>query len=265
MNKPFNLQLNQNNHYRIMSCNQATFRFYEELNDFLRTDRVKTAFTYRFEGSPSVKDVIEAIGVPHVEVDLILVNGSSAGFAYRLRDNDYISVYPLFKTLDISVISHLYERPPGNPKFILDVHLGKLAKYMRMLGFDTLYRNDNDDPEIIRIALDEQRIILTRDIGVLKVKTVTHGYWIRNQQPKAQLVEVLNHFDLYSFIDPFNRCMKCNGTLKKVAKDSIIEQLEPLTIKYFYNFYRCRNCGSIFWEGSHFDKMVEFVKKVKER
>jgi uncharacterized protein len=248
-----------------MSCNQATFRFYEELNDFLRADRFKTAFTYRFEGTPSVKDAIEAIGVPHVEVDLILVNGESVGFAHRLKNNDYISVYPLFKTLDISDISHLSNPLQGIPKFILDVHLGKLAKYMRLLGFDTMYRNDNDDPEIIRIGLDEQRNILTRDIGLLKVKTVTHGYWIRNQQPKAQLTEVLNHFNLYGFINPFSRCVKCNGSLEEVTKDSIIEQLEPLTIKYFFNFYRCSECGTIFWEGSHFDKMVEFVKNVKER
>ncbi len=248
-----------------MPCNQATFRFYEELNDFLRADRYKTAFTYRFEGNPSIKDAIEAIGIPHVEVDLILVNGNSVGFSYRLKNNDFISVYPLFKTIDVSEISFLQKRFSESPKFILDVHLGKLAKYMRMLGFDTLYNNTNDDPEIIRTALAEQRIILTRDIGLLKVKTVTQGYWVRNQQPKTQLTEILNRFDLYSFIDPFNRCVKCNGTLEEVPKDLILDRLEPLTIKYFHDFYRCRDCGTIFWEGSHFDKMENFVRKIVEK
>lgn len=248
-----------------MSCNHATFRFYEELNDFLRADRVKKAFIYQFEGKPSVKDAIEAIGIPHVEVDLILVNGESVDFTYRLENQDYISVYPLFKTLDITENLRLQKCHGGNPKFILDVHLGKLARYMRLLGFDTLYNNTNDDPEIIRIAFSEQRIILTRDIGLLKVKTVSQGYWIRNQQPKAQLTEVLNHFDLYGFINPFSRCVKCNGIVVKVAKDSIIEQLEPLTIKYFHDFYRCNGCGSIFWEGSHFDRMTEFIKNIKQQ
>ncbi len=248
-----------------MPCNQATFRFYEELNDFLPANRVKTTFTYWFNDSPSVKDAIEAIGVPHVEVDMILVNSQPADFAYKLKDNDSVSVYPVFETLDISVVSHLRERPLRNPKFILDVHLGKLVKYLRILGFDTLYRNDYDDREIIRTALAEHRTILTRDIGLLKVKTVTHGYWIRSQQPKTQVKEVLNHFDLYNSIDPFNRCVKCNGILEIVKKDTIIEQLEPLTRKCFDDFYRCRQCGGIFWEGSHFDRMKEFVRDVKEK
>jgi hypothetical protein len=133
--------------------NRAVFRFYEELNDFLPNNRKKTAFSYAFEGKPSVKDAIESVGIPHVEVDLILVNGESVDFKYQLRDNDHISVYPVFESLNISEVSKIREKPLRNMAFVLDVHLGKLAKYLRMFGFDTVYRNDYDDPEIIRFPL----------------------------------------------------------------------------------------------------------------
>jgi len=247
-----------------MSVKQATFRFYEELNDFLPFDKKKVAFTHSFEGAPSIKDVIEAIGVPHVEVDMILVNSKSFDFNYILKNNDHVSVYPVFETIDISGASHMRPKPLRKTKFILDVHLGKLAKYLRMFGFDSLYQNDYDDNRIIQISLAEHRIILTRDIGLLKVKIVSHGYWIRNQKPKEQLFEVLKYFDLYKGIDPFNRCIKCNGKLKSVRKENIIKQIEPLTRKFFIDFYKCLNCGGIFWEGSHYDKMIKFIDDVKK-
>jgi len=243
---------------------QATFRFYEELNDFLPFEKKKVAFVHSFIGTPSVKDLIEAIGVPHVEIDLILVNGKAVDFNYIIQNDDLVSVYPAFETLEISKLSHLREKPLRETRFILDVHLGKLAKYLRMLGFDTTYQNDYDDKEIIRISLAEHRIILTRDIGLLKVKTVTHGYFIRDQKPKKQLTEVLEHFDLYLATNPFSRCVKCNGNLERVEKEEIIQQLEPLTQKYFNKFFRCANCQSIFWEGSHFEHIKRFIDSIKK-
>ena len=243
---------------------QATFRFYEELNDFLPLDKKKVDFVRLFSGNPSIKDIVEAIGIPHVEIDLILVNGSSVDFKYILQDNDRVSVYPVFETLGINNVTHLRAQPLRVSTFILDVHLGKLAKYLRMLGFDTLYRNDNDDPEIIRISLEEHRIILTRDIGILKVKSVTHAYFVREQHPKRQLEEVLKHFDLYKDISPFNRCVKCNGHLEPVEKERIIQHLEPLTIKYFNEFYQCTDCHGIYWEGSHYEHMLEFIRTIKD-
>jgi len=242
---------------------QVTFRFYEELNDFLSFDKKKVAFVHSFTGNPSIKDMIEAIGVPHVEVDLILVNGKAVDFNYIVKNDDRVSVYPVFETLEISGVSHFWEKPLRETKFILDVHLGKLAKHLRMLGFDTTYRNDYDDKEIIRISLEEHRIILTRDIGLLKVKTVTHGYFMRSQKPKVQLTEVLTHFDLYQAIDPFSRCIKCNGKLEPVEKEEIIQQLEPLTQKYFDKFFRCTNCQSLYWEGSHFESIKNFINSIK--
>jgi uncharacterized protein with PIN domain len=232
--------------------NQATFRFYEELNDFLPLDKKKVAFLHSFDGIPSIKDVIEAIGVPHVEVNLIQVNSQPVDFTYRLKNNDVVSVYPVLRKKEWKEI-----------KFILDVHLGKLAKYLRMCGFDTAYQNDYDDKKIIEISLEENRIILTRDIGILKVKSVSNGYFIRDQNSKAQLTEVLKHFDLYRAINPFSRCIKCNGKLERIEKEKIIQQLEPLTQKYFNKFFRCTHCQSIFWEGSHFDRMSRFINTIK--
>jgi uncharacterized protein len=241
----------------------ATFRFYEELNDFLPSDKKKVPFVHIFTGNPSIKDVIEAIGVPHVELDMILVNGQSVDFKYRLKDHDMVSVYPLFETFEISSVSHLREKPLREIKFILDGHLGKLAKYLRLFGFDSVYQNDYDDKTINRISLAEHRIILTRDIAILKVVSVTHAYYIRDQHPKGQLAEVLKHFDLYQAIDPFNRCIKCNGKLETVEKGTIIKQLQPNTIKYFNKFFICTNCQRIFWEGSHYDRMKSFIKSMR--
>lgn len=234
--------------------NHATFRFYEELNDFLPLDKKKVVFMYAFGGTPSIKDAIEAIGVPHVEVNLIKVNGKPVDFNYRLKNNDVVSVYPVLK---------IQEKGTKEIKFILDVHLGKLAKYLRMCGFDTTYQNDYNDKKIIEISLEENRIILTRDIGLLKVKSVSNGYFIREQDSKAQLTEVLKYFDLYQAINPFNRCIKCNGKLESIEKEKIIQQLEPLTQKYFDTFFRCTHCQSIFWEGSHFDSMSNFINTIK--
>ena len=194
-----------------------------------------------------------------------MANSKSVAFNYLLRNNDRISVYPVFETLNIAPVTHLRAKPLRKTRFILDVHLGKLAKYLRLLGFDTLYRNDYDDPEIIKIALAEHRIILTRDIGILKVKVVTHGYFIRSQKPRLQLTEVLKHFDLQGEIKPFSRCVKCNGRLSQVDKKSILNQLEPLTKKYYTTFFRCTVCHQIFWEGSHFARVKKFVDSYMKR
>lgn len=243
--------------------NHATFRFYNELNDFLPLDKKKVSFTHSFGGTPSVKDVIEAIGAPHVEVNLIRVNGQAVDFTYRLKNNDMVSVYPASEILEPSDGSPLQKNTGKEVKFILDVHLGKLAKYLRMCGFDTAYQNDYDDKKIIQISLRENRVILTRDIGLLKIKSVSDGYFIRQQNSKAQLTEVLKRFDLYQAVNPFSRCIKCNGKLERIEKEKIIQELEPLTQKHFNVFFRCTHCQSVFWEGSHFDHMSSFINAIK--
>jgi len=241
---------------------KAHFRFYEELNDFLCPEKKKVVFPYDFVGTPSVKDAIEAIGVPHTEVDLILVNGASVPFTYHIGDNDTISVYPVFESLDISGVTHLREKPLREPKFILDVHLGKCAKYLRLLGFDSLYENTYDDPEIAAIAQAQKRAVLTRDVALLKRSAVARGYWIRSRIPSEQVTEVIHRFDLHSNIRPFSRCMACNGTVNAVTKDAVRDVLEPKTIQYYDEFYRCSSCGKVYWKGSHYLKMKKFVDDV---
>jgi predicted nuclease of predicted toxin-antitoxin system len=170
---------------------KSLFRFYEELNDFLAVRLRKRAFTYnKFIGTPSIKDTIEAIGVPHTEVDLILVDGESVDFGYKMKGDEHVSVYPVIESLDITPIIHLRSKPLRKTKFIVDVNLGKLAMKLRLLGFDTLFRNDFKDEEIIKISLSENRIILTRDKGILKNNAVTHGFWIRNENVRRNNTEI---------------------------------------------------------------------------
>jgi uncharacterized protein with PIN domain len=243
----------------------AQFRFYEELNDFLPRRNRKVEFDYAFEGSPSIKDAIEAIGVPHVEVDLILVGGLSVSFSYRLKDRDRVSVYPVFESLDVSSVTRLRTKPLRSPRFILDVHLGKLARSLRMLGFDALYRRDYDDPEIVEIAAAERLIILTRDVPLLKIGAVTRGFWIRSTSPPDQLVDVVRRFDLGPLIRPFTRCMTCNGMLREVPRESVAKRIPPGPRQRHDRFSLCTGCGKIYWPGTHLTRMKEVLNRLRIR
>jgi len=238
---------------------KAEFRFYEELNDFLPREKRKKSFTYQYFGRPTIKDAIEACGVPHPEIEIILINGKSVGFDQPLNDGDRVAVYPVFESLDITPLIQLRKKPLRKCKFIFDVNLGKLTKLLRMLGFDSLYDNSFKDRDIIDISTSEKRIILTRDQNLLKHKSVTHGYWIRNTDPHQQLREVLRRFDLLSIISPFKRCMECNGMLKTIEKKQIINSLQENTAKYYSEFYKCQSCNKVYWPGSHYQKMQKKI------
>lgn len=244
--------------------NHAWFRFYEELNDFLPSARKKLLFIHEFRDNPTVKDVVEALGVPHSEIDLILVNETSVNFSYRIKDGDHVSVYPLFESLDISGLQHLRDKPLRETKFILDVHLGRLSKYLRMLGLDTVFDNDYDDNTIIQRALHEKRIILTRDRILLKNRKVTHGYWVRSTDPVLQIKEIINRFDLKNSFNLFSRCLECNQILDNVSKESISEKIPPRTREYYDIFRICGGCGRIYWEGSHYEKMKKFAESLEK-
>lgn len=235
--------------------NISYFRFYEELNDFLPVAQRQTTLEYRFKGSPGIKDPIEALGIPHTEVDLIVVNAQSVGFNYRLQDGDRVAVYPVFESFDITPLARLQERPLRSTAFVLDVNLGKLARRLRMLGFDTDYHNRNADADLVRISVAERRILLTRDRRLLFHKLITHGYWVRAIEPDAQVVEVMNRFDLYRAVKPFHRCLDCNGLIERVNKQDIVDQLQPLTKKHYDEFYRCARCAKVYWQGSHVEHM----------
>ncbi len=234
-----------------------TIRFYEELNDFIPHQHRKRDIRHSLLTPTRARDLISSFGVPPTEVDLILVNGRSAGLEHPIRSGDRVSVYPVFESLDISPVTRLRHGPLRRARFILDVHLGKLARLLRMYGFDSLYRNDYKDPDIIRIAKEEQRIILTRDVGILKNKQVSRGYFVRSQQPREQVLEVLHRFDLREKVNPLSRCMACNGMITTVRKESIAHLLQPRTRECYDVFFRCEGCSRIYWEGSHYDRMME--------
>lgn len=242
---------------------KVTFRFYEELNDFLPKENKKKRFTHNYIDKTSVKDVVESLGVPHTEVDLILVNGKSVGFDYLINNRDDVSVYPVFESLDISGVQHLRPKPLRKPKFVADVHLGRLTKYLRMMGFDVFYRNNLKDDEIVNMSLKERRAILTKDRGILKRNEVTHGYWVRSTKVNDQAFEILKRFDLKNQINEFSRCIECNQLLKPVLKEKILNELPVKVVQSQNKFYRCPSCNKIFWKGTHYQKMLSFIQSVK--
>lgn len=239
------------------------FRFYEELNDFLQLCKKKEKFTHYYFDRASVKDMIESLGVPHSQVDMILVNGVSVNFSYIIKDEDDVSVYPVFESFDISDVQHLRPAPLREPRFILDVHIGKLANYMRMLGFDSMYKNDYSREELVSVSLNDKRTILTRDRNLLKRTEVLHGYWIRNNDPEYQLHEVVKRFQLKNLIREFTRCMLCNHLLVKAVKKEIIDRIPPKVASHLNEFYMCSSCKKIYWKGSHLEDMNKKVDDIK--
>ncbi|MGB3312275.1 MAG: Mut7-C RNAse domain-containing protein [Nodosilinea sp.] len=241
---------------------QLFFQFYAELNDFLSPDRKQVEFTHWLNEPASIKDAIEALGVPHPEVDLILVNGESVGFDYLTQNGDRISVYPRFSGSKTDTPSLVRPDPLPQTKFVLDVHLGKLATYLRLLGFDTLYRNDYEDEELAYISSQQQRILLTQDRGLLKRSIVTHGYIVRSHAPEQQVKELLDRFDLHQTVAPLQRCPRCNGELTAVDKAEIGDRIPPLTRLHYDEFARCQSCGQIYWKGAHYDRIQQLVARV---
>ncbi len=238
-------------------------RFYGELNDFLarvQRDRFISVSPYR---RASVKDIIESLGVPHPEVDLILVNAKQADFAYVPREGDQIDVHPSSTARRVYVEPRVPLRPPYVPHFVLDQHLGALARSLRMLGFDTLYRNDYDDEELATIAGAENRILLTRDRGLLKRGSVVHGYFVRAQDAREQVQEVLHRFDLLEAIQPYKRCIRCNHLLRVVAKEHVAKLIPVKTRELFDEYRQCSGCGRVYWRGSHHAKMESFIAEIR--
>ncbi len=241
------------------------FLFYGNLNDFLPAPQRHQVLDQPLAEHAGVKHPIESLGVPHPEVEAILVNTRPVDLAYQLQDGDFVTVYPQ----DCPELpgAYLALRPPITLpfRFIADTHLGRLVAYLRMLGFDTLYRNDYDDPQLAAIAAGEGRVLLTRDRGLLKHKSVVHGFCPREVDPHRQLVAVLKRYRLGRQLEPWRRCIHCNGLLQDVEKRTILDRLEPKTKLYYESFQQCATCGRIYWHGSHFDRMALFVEEVRRQ
>jgi uncharacterized protein with PIN domain len=237
----------------------VSVRFYGSLNDFLPAARRQSPLLCAFDSMASVKDLVEALGVPHPEIDLLIVDGRAVDFSYRLRDGDRVAVYPLIRAFDLGDTARLRPPPQTEPRFVADVHLGRLTAYLRLAGFDTKYRNDYRDDEIVAISASEDRVLLTRDVGALKHAIVMRGYFLRETQPARQLVEVLRSFDLVTGAAPFSRCLRCNSRLHVVAKDRVEHLLPARTRERYREFSRCATCSRIYWQGSHYSRMKVFI------
>ena len=233
----------------------ATFRFYEELNDFLAPDRRKQAFSVPCAQAATTKHMIEALGVPHTEVELILVNGESADFSRLLQDGDRVAVYPRFEAMDVTPLLRVRDYPLRETRFVADAHLGGLAHMLRMLGFDTLYDNHFDDDAIVAIAEQDDRIVLTRDREMLKRRAVTHGCYVHALKSEAQLREIVERLDLARSARPFTLCLHCNAPLRTVDKASVLDRLPPKVREHYERFSTCDACGRVYWEGSHWRNM----------
>lgn len=245
--------------------NRIICRFYEELNDFLPAYRRKKEFIHYFNVRSSIKDIIESLGVPHTEIELILVNGHSVDFNYQIKNNDRISVYPMFEAIDMTNAIKLRTRPLREIKFVLDCHLGKLAKFLRFAGFDTLYKENFEDAEIAEISVTEKRVVLTRDRNLLKRKIIDHGHYVHEIKIDKQFTEVVRHFDLINQIQLFSRCSLCNGLLIDVEKEAIKHQIEPKTRQYIKEFKQCNDCQHIYWKGSHYKKIKNLINSWKNQ
>ena len=243
---------------------RATFRFYQELNDFLPHAQRQVTFEHEWRGTPSIKHLIESLGVPHTEVDLILVNDCSVEWDYRPQEGDRIAVYPVFEAMDITPLIRLRPQPLREVRFVLDGHLGRLAAYLRMLGFDTWYQNHADDAVLAEISKDEHRILLTRDHGLLKRSAVTHGYWVRATAPREQLREIVQRFDLQRLAQPFTRCLSCNGLLRAAPFDEVKGQLPENAARVYHEFWRCTACHKVYWPGSHYQRMTRLIEDMQQ-
>lgn len=246
-------------------CNQdglkektACFHFSTDLQGFLaHSDRGRPTI-FSFKGQQSVKHLIEAAGVPHTEIGLLRANQRQIGLDYIVQDQDCIEVF--------SIYDHPQETPEcvtaKAPKFILDNHLGKLATYLRMLGFDCLYDNQLSDQDLAHKSTTEGRILLTRDRRLLMRKIVHTGYFVRSKEPLDQAAEIIRRFNLYDKIQPFRRCLRCNHILEPVEKASILHRLQPKTRLYYEKFHICPRCDQIYWQGSHYERMLEMIQTI---
>ena len=242
---------------------EVTVRVYGSLNDFLPPQRRQITWPHVVGRRQSVKDLIESLGVPHPEIDLILVNGISVPFDYAVQSADRIAVYPRFTNVDIGTLTHVRPPPPDTVRFVVDVHLGTLARRLRLIGLDTAYRPDANDAELAELADRERRILLTRDQGLLKRRLVVHGYFVRETRPHPQLVEVLRRFGPLD-LHPFSRCLHCNDVLREVPKSAIDAALLPRTRQHYDQFQACAGCGRIYWKGSHWERLMHVIDAARE-
>jgi len=242
---------------------EVTVRVYGSLNDFLPLQRRQITWPHVVGRRQSVKDLIESLGVPHPEIDLILANGISVPFDCAVQNADRIAVYPRFTNVDIGTLTCVRPPPPDTVRFVVDVHLGTLARRLRLIGLDTAYRPGANDTELAELADREKRILLTRDHGLLKRRLVVHGYFVRETRPHPQLVEILRRFGPLD-LQPFSRCLRCNDVLRVVPRLAIDAALLPRTRQHYDQFQACAGCARIYWKGTHWERLPRLIDAARE-
>jgi uncharacterized protein len=209
-----------------------------ELQPFLRPGRRGTLITVGCDGVSTLGHVVESLGVPLTEVGRLLVNGEPAAAGHRLVGGDVAEVQPV-------------RRPQPLPaaRFVLDVHLGTVARRLRLVGVDCAYANDRDDDALIEQANAERRVLLTQDRGLLRRRALWLGAYVRGGRPDAQFRDVLDRFA--PPLAPWTRCVTCNEPLSPAAKADVEPQLQPGTRRSYDSFARCTGCGRVYWRGAH--------------
>jgi uncharacterized protein with PIN domain len=232
----------------------ARFVFSPNLVPLLKRDLRVEPVELPFRGPQSAKHLVESLGIPHTEVGQLTANHQDIGLDYIVQNGDRIEVRGVKA-----------ESLPTEPRFVLDGHLGRLASHLRMLGLDCLYHNGYKDKELVQISVEGGRILLTRDRLLLMHKVITQGYLLRSLDPTEQLYEVVERYDLFAWVKPFKRCLRCNHPLKAVEKETVLNRLEPLTKKYYHEFKLCPSCNQIYWKGSHYERMLQVINKITQK
>ena len=245
--KPFTVRLN----------------FHSDLDFFLGSKPAGGIVERRLIEKTSIKDIIESCGVPHPEVDTIQADGRIVGFDHTISQDADIEVFPVGNCGTVPTEKHLQVSQVR--AFVADGHLGKLARNLRLLGFDVTYEQKANDRQLLDVMTRENRALLTRDRRLLMHAIVQHGYCPRSQNADEQTIEVVRRFDLSELIAPFTRCLRCNALLEEAAKADIIDKLEPLTKIYYNQFRRCPGCKQIYWPGSHFSKLQKRIDEIHSR
>ena len=242
---------------------KVRLRFHGDLNVFLRSRAGDAVIERRLAEKTSIKDIIESCGVPHPEVDLILVDEQTVGFDYTLANDAKVEVFPVENRDTNRTEKRL--QTISIARFVADGHLGGLTRNLRLLGFDVAYPKNADDRQLLEVMARENRALLTRDRRLLMHGVVQHGYCPRSQNADEQTIEVIRRFDLLELIAPFTRCLRCNALLEAAAKADVIDKLEPLTKIYYDQFRRCPDCKQIYWSGSHFPKLQKRIEEIRSR
>jgi uncharacterized protein len=221
-----------------MPRSTARFRVHGELRELVLAGQ---PLERAVDGTSTVKHLVEELGIPHTEYGEVRVNGVPSHGGHRVQDGDVVDVYPVEPPAP----------PVSEPRFVLDVHLGTLARYLRLLGFDTGYDNHSGDEDLLARAAAEGRMLLTRDRGLLRRRVITDARLVRGTDPLGQLIDLVRRLRLGGWIRPYTRCTSCNGVLVPVRRADVGPLVAPGTLREHEKFAACAACGKVYWQGAH--------------